>query len=57
MSAEDMRKGVVVLKRRLSEVEQLDPRTVSEHNVTALERSIDEALERTFGKGTSDYNR
>ncbi len=57
MTGDDMRRGITLLGRRLAEVEQMDPRSISEHDMHALESAIDEALERVYGRGTSDYNR
>jgi predicted nucleotide-binding protein len=57
LTDEQMRKGIATLVRRISDVEKFDPKTAAAESVTALEHALDEAIERVFGKGTSDYNR
>ena len=53
--------GIERLKKRLEEVQNFDPKSVTDqHNVptlNALEAAVDEALVRTFGAETLDYER
>jgi predicted nucleotide-binding protein len=49
------------LSRRMKELEEFDPHSVSKRfgdpNVTAIETAIDETLAAVFGHGTVEYNR
>lgn len=60
LTAEQMRLGIDRLQRRLEEVKKFDPQSVHEqHNiphVEALAASVEDALVRTFGTHTTDYN-
>lgn len=61
LTAEDMRRGVKRLQKRLQEVEAFDPVTLDRRDpwstVRPLSTSIETALDETFGKGTIEYNR
>lgn len=57
LSVESMRKGIKILERRLAELDSFDPASASDDAVSALEKSIDDSLERVFGKDTTDYLR
>jgi len=56
-----MKSGIERLKKRLEDIQRFDPRSVTDQNnspgLDALEASIDEALVRTFGADTLDYER
>jgi predicted nucleotide-binding protein len=52
-----MRRGITALQRRIEELRRFNPLTAQKHEVEALQRGIEETLERTFGKGTTDYDR
>jgi len=56
-----MRTGIDLLRKRIAEVEQFDPSTVTEQfNIPAMDTlsaAIDDSLVRTFGHGTVEYNR
>jgi hypothetical protein len=56
-----MTAGIERLRKRLSEVEGFDPRSVGDQfntpELDALEVAIDETLSRTFGAETLDYER
>jgi hypothetical protein len=55
-----MRKGVERLERRIQELENFRPEAVTKRfapEVTALESSIDDSLEQTFGRNTTDFDR
>jgi hypothetical protein len=58
---EQLRQGIDRLQKRLDEVRKFEPTSVTEQynipHVEALAASVDEALVRTFGAGTLDYNR
>ncbi len=53
--------GIARLKKRREEVERFDPLSVTDQHNTpaldALEAAVDEALVRTFGADTLDYDR
>lgn len=60
LTVEQMRRGVVLLNRRIGELEAFDPNSVSRRwapEVKALEVSIDEALIQVFGHDTIEYHR
>jgi predicted nucleotide-binding protein len=57
LTVDQMQRGIAVLRRRLEDLAKFNPETAQDHEVTALERAIDEALERVFGNDTTDYNR
>lgn len=61
LSEADIRAGIDRLKRRIGEVRAFDPNTVMEQfdtpEVDRLSSSINDALVRTFGENTADYNR
>jgi predicted nucleotide-binding protein len=61
LTPEQMRQGIDRLQKRLAEVSAFDPKSVVEQynipHVEALAASVDEALVRTFGAGSLDYNR
>jgi predicted nucleotide-binding protein len=56
-----MRRGITRLQSKLEEVKGFEPTSVTEQNniphVEALAASVEDALERTFGRGTTDYDR
>ena len=57
LTVDQMRKGIATLQRRIVDLEAFDPKSASDDKVTALEKALDEALERVFGRGTSDFSR
>jgi hypothetical protein len=61
LSVEQMRRGVSVLERRISEIESFDVSLVQDQfhhpELDALELEIGETLARCFGNGTADYLR
>lgn len=60
-TVEEIRQGIVRLRKRLDEVNAFEPTSVVEQNniphVEALAAAVDEALIRTFGADTLDYQR
>jgi predicted nucleotide-binding protein len=60
LTPEAMRSGIARLKRRIEEVKQFNPQSVTDQydnpEVDRLSASIDDALIRTFGINTTDYN-
>lgn len=61
LSPADMRAGIDRLRKRIEAVTQFDPNSVTEQfdipHVEALAASVDDALVRTFGHDTIEYNR
>lgn len=57
LNVAQMRKGIAALQRRLEELAKFNPLTAQDHDVGALERAIEETLDRVFAAGTSDYIR
>jgi predicted nucleotide-binding protein len=57
MTVDQMRKAITILSRRVAELEQFQPGNTHDAAYEALEKSIQEALERSFGRGTNDYDR
>jgi predicted nucleotide-binding protein len=60
LSIDQMKRGIVALQRRITDLEQFDPQTVQQRDapeVTALEKSIEETLANVFGHNTVDYRR
>ncbi len=57
MTVDQMKKAITVLSRRVADLEQFQPSHTADAAYEALEKSIQEALERSFGRDTSDYNR
>ncbi|MBY5327646.1 TIR domain-containing protein [Rhizobium leguminosarum] len=61
MTAEEMRRGITRIKRRLEMVESFDPEAIdvndTEKSTRPLETAISNALGETFGEGTVEYNR
>jgi hypothetical protein len=55
LTPDELRIGIKLLCRRLSEVESFDPK--DEDTQTRLEASVEETLERVFGKNSSDFKR
>lgn len=57
----EMRQGIARLQKRVDTLEALDPAKVTrqyhEPEIDSLAASIDEALQRTFGPDTEEYNR
>lgn len=55
----EMRAGIDRLQKRIEEVKQFDPSTVTDQynnpHIEALAVSIEDALGRTFGKNTTDF--
>jgi predicted nucleotide-binding protein len=56
-----MQAGIIRLRKRIEEVEQFDPQTVTEqYNIPEIDRlkaAVDDSLVRTFGADTVEYNR
>ncbi len=61
LTVEQMRQGVDRLQKRLDDVRKFEPTSVTDQynipHVEALGASVDEALARTFGANTVDFNR
>src|SRR5271170_3419681 len=61
LSAQQITAGIERLKKRLEEVQRFDPRSVTDQYsapaLDALAAAVDEALVRTFGAQTLDYER
>lgn len=61
LTAKEMRDGIQRLEKRLDEVRQFDPSSVTDqHNVSNMEKlnaAVDDALVRTFGHDSLDYDR
>jgi predicted nucleotide-binding protein len=61
LTVEQMRQGVDRLQKRLDDVRKFEPTSVTDQynipHVEALGASVDEALVRTFGANTVDFNR
>lgn len=57
LTTEQMRKGIAVFERRIIDLEDFNPLKAGTDEVKALQRSIDESLERVFGRESSDYER
>jgi predicted nucleotide-binding protein len=61
LTAPAMRAGIERLRKRIDEVQQFDPSTITEQfnipQVDKLSAAIDDSLVRTFGHGTVEYNR
>lgn len=60
LTVEQMAAGIERLRRRIADLENFDPYSISNRGapeVSALEKSIEEALERTFGADTTDFHR
>ena len=60
LSADQMRKGIVRLKKRIEELEKFDPSKLTKRwapETKALEAAIDETLGAVFGSGSVEYNR
>lgn len=63
LNAEQIRRGITRIQKRIEEITRFDPTTVTKDNqynipeLEAIKAGIDDALERTFGSGTSDYKR
>jgi hypothetical protein len=60
LTVQQMRQGIDRLQKRLDEVRKFEPTSVTEQynipHVDALAASVGEALDRTFGANTPDYN-
>jgi hypothetical protein len=60
-STQQLRSGIERLQKRIGEVQAFDPRSVTEqHNIPHVKKlaaSIDDALLRTFGANSLDYER
>ena len=55
-----MRKGIESIKRRIHDLEKFDPKSLQQRwspEVKALESSIEETLERVFGRDSTDFDR
>ncbi len=55
-----MRSAIPRIQRRIDDLEAFDPSTIRERwgpEVSALQKSIEETLERVFGAGTIQFNR
>ena len=61
LSARDLKLGIGRMNARIKELEAFDPDSVKQQypcpEIDALEANIDDMLERTFGKGSSDFTR
>jgi hypothetical protein len=61
LTADQKRRGIAKLERRIEELEAFDVKTVqrrfTDPNVTTLETAIDETLSTIFGHGTVEYGR
>ncbi|HRN89629.1 nucleotide-binding protein [Hyphomicrobium sp.] len=57
LTVEQMHRGVQTIERRISELEEFNAATATEHDVSSIEQSIDESLERVFGGESSDFQR
>lgn len=57
MSIAEMKQGAAILKRRIAEIEAMDPRSVTEANLHALENKVAESLDRVFGSNGNDRYR
>jgi predicted nucleotide-binding protein len=58
LTPDEMRAGIRRLELRIAEVEAFDPNAFDgdDSSLTQLHASVDEALSRTFGRGTPEYN-
>jgi hypothetical protein len=60
LTAQAMRAGIARIQRRIEEVKQFNPQSVADQfnmpEVDGLSAAIDDALMRTFGVNTTDYN-
>ena len=58
-TVEQKRRDIERLSKRIKELEEFDPQTVtkrfSDPNVTAIQTAIDETLSAVFGHGTIEY--
>ena len=57
---DQLRQGIERLKRQIGELDAFDPSSVSVRNAAetrAMQAAIAESLAKTFGDGTSEYNR
>ena len=61
LTATEMKVGIERVGKRIKELEDFDPKSVTDQHSTpdldALEAAIDETLTRTFGAQTLDYDR
>lgn len=61
LNFDELKLGIARLKRRIEQVEQFDPQTVTRQNQSAmvapLRASIEDALGQTFGHDTVEYER
>lgn len=59
LTPEDMRAGITRLERRIAEVQAFAPELFEgdDSELSRLRASVDDALERTFGLGTTEYYR
>jgi len=60
LTAQQKRRGIDRLQKRIKELEAFDPQTVPKRwspEVTALQTAIDETLAAVFGHRTVEYNR
>jgi len=61
MTPTHLRQSIERLNQRLETLRKFDPTSVQDRfhspELTSLRVSIEDALERTFGRGTTDYNR
>jgi hypothetical protein len=58
--SDQLRQGIERLQRQIGELEAFDPSSVSVRNAAetrAMQAAIAESLAKTFGDGTSEYNR
>jgi hypothetical protein len=57
MTVEEMERGIIILQRRIKELNALAPDAASRNDVTTVQRAIEESLDRIFGRDTNDYDR
>jgi predicted nucleotide-binding protein len=60
LSVDQMRFGVIAIKRRIADLEAFDPSKIparGHHDVSALEKRIEETLSDLFGHDTTDFHR
>src|SRR5713101_4504430 len=61
LTAQAMRAGIALLQKRIVQAKQFDPQSVTEQHdipeIHALSAAIEDALGRTFGADTIEYNR
>ena len=59
LTVADMRSGIDRLTRRIGELKQLDPRSITTYRspqIVSLETAIEQTLAAVFGQGTPKFN-